>query len=60
MATAVWGTDAPASFHYVFNAIRSYGGAVFDAAFQSIFTGQKTARAAMTEVGRLVDQLLKG
>jgi multiple sugar transport system substrate-binding protein len=29
-ATAVWGTDAPTSFNYVFNAIRSYGGALFD------------------------------
>jgi multiple sugar transport system substrate-binding protein len=29
-ATAVWGTAAPTSFNYVFNAIRSFGGAVFD------------------------------
>jgi multiple sugar transport system substrate-binding protein len=28
--TAVWGTDAPTSFNYVFNAIRSYGGSIFD------------------------------
>jgi len=29
-ASAVWGTDAPTSFNYVFNAIRSHGGSVFD------------------------------
>jgi multiple sugar transport system substrate-binding protein len=29
-ASAVWGTAAPTSFNYVFNAIRSYGGSVFD------------------------------
>jgi multiple sugar transport system substrate-binding protein len=29
-ATAVWGTAAPTSFNYVFNTIRSYGGAIFD------------------------------
>jgi len=29
-ATAVWGTDAPISFNYILNAVRSFGGALFD------------------------------
>jgi multiple sugar transport system substrate-binding protein len=57
-ATSVWGTDAPTTFNHVFNAVRSFGGSLFDSDEDpKRFTGNSAK--ALEGLQFLADLLLK-